>query len=139
MRCIGNCPVSCSVWNSTYWAFEVGAKYFQSGFVLNASAYHYDYDDIQINAISPQNGLTFLLNAARAEIYGGDLEFQAPVTPELTLSGGLAYTHGRYTDFPNAIFFTPRPTGGNIQSTRDASGNTMLRAPTWTANLTAEY
>jgi iron complex outermembrane receptor protein len=106
---------------------------------VNGSVFHYDYTDIQINAINLQTGLTNLYNAAAAKITGADVEFNAPVTRAFSLSGGAAYTKAEYRDFNNAILFTRRPTGGNIQSIGNASGNDMVRTPKWTANLGAHY
>ena len=121
-------------------ALEAGAKYFADGVMFNASAYSYDYDNIQISANNPVNGVTQLTNAAKAEIRGAELEVRVPVSDALTVTGGLAYTDATYTDFPNAPTFTPRPNGaGNTTATRDVSGNDMVRSPKWTANVGLTY
>jgi iron complex outermembrane receptor protein len=131
-------------------AFEVGVKHFRGGRSFNASAFHYTYDDIQIQAISLATGLTALTNAAQARIYGVEADFAWPITRELTLDGGAAYTHSEYNRFAGALLTTPRITAaqcganpnrpcGNVQAPGDASGNTMIRSPEVTANLTLSY
>src|SRR5690606_31162936 len=117
-------------------AFEIGFRSYRRGVTFNAAAFYYSYDDIQVQALQPSTGLTALTNAARAEIYGVEMESQVPLNRTLTLRGGFAYTHAQYTDFPGALLTFPRTTGcgvnpnlpcGNTQSTADASGNRMVR------------
>ncbi len=131
-------------------AFEVGFRSYRRGVTLNAAAFYYSYDDIQVQALQPSTGLTALTNAARAEIYGMDIEAQVPISNAVTLRGGLAYTHATYSDFPGALLTFPRTDPavcganpnrpcGNTQSPADASGNDMVRSPRWTANLSVDY
>jgi iron complex outermembrane receptor protein len=120
-------------------AFEVGAKYFKRGVMLNVSSFFYDYSDIQVSAINISTGLTSLYNAAAAQIYGADFDLRAPVGDHWIVTAGAAYTHSEYTDFPNAILFARKPAGGNTQTVGDASGNQMVRTPEFTANLGATY
>ncbi len=128
-------------------AYEVGAKFYRSGFSVNGSAFYYVYDDIQIQAVNLATGLTNLSNAAEAEIYGFDMDFKLPVSPNFDLAGGLAYTHGEYSRFPGALVTIPRTSPavcganphrpcGNVQTTADVSGNAMVRSPRFTATLT---
>ena len=121
-------------------AWEVGLKYFRRGFSVNTSAFYYNYDDIQIQA----SGLGTLatnavINAAKAEIYGADIEIAAPVTNSLTLRGSLAYTHGTYTDFPGALLFNPNPAGGNFQTTGSGDGKRLVRTPELSGSISANY
>ena len=95
----------------------------------NLSIYHYDYKDLQVQARAA-NGISYILqNAANAEIYGGELEVTAAVTDDLNLRGAFTYTHGEYSDFPNAQTFVPLPNGGNQVTANDVSGNNVIRAP----------
>lgn len=101
----------------------------------NFAAYYYDYTDLQVSARDPLSTGYTLQNAASAEIYGGELEFIALATDRLTFRGAIAYNHARYSSFPAAQAFLPRDGGGNITVTRDLSGNHVVRAPDFTANL----
>lgn len=121
----------------TVTAYEVGYKAGGRGLTFNASAFYYDYSNIQVQS-SVTTGILLLTNAAAAEIYGADMDFSFPVTDHLRIDGGAAYTHGRYTRFPGAPIVTPSPTG-NIQSFGDASGAPTVRTPEFTANSTITY
>jgi iron complex outermembrane receptor protein len=129
-------------------AYEVGVKHYSGGMTINAAGFLYNYSDIQVQAIQVATGLTALTNAAKARIYGAELEFNAPVGGGFGVNAGLAYTHGEYTSFPGALITTPRTTGcgvnpnrpcGNTQGPGDASGNVMVRTPELTLNLTGNY
>ncbi len=117
-------------------AWEVGVKADPLPWLrTNISAYYYDYTDLQVNARAP-GGLAFLLqNAATAEIYGAELEVTAAPTDDLQIRTAIAYTHANYKDFPDSPLFVALPQGGNLQTTTDASGNQMTRAPRFTFNL----
>ena len=104
---------------------------------INASIYRYDFKDIQIARADANSQVT--LNASSADIYGAEFNVDAAVTEALTLSAGIAYTHGEYGDFLNAPISTPRPTGGNIIVVGDATGNTIIRTPEISGNASANY
>jgi iron complex outermembrane receptor protein len=121
-------------------AYEIGAKteLFDRRLRLNASAFYYDYKDIQVQLVNGTNIL--FLNAARARIKGFDLDFAAQITSEFRIQGALAYTDGRYRNFANAPFYSPNaPFPGNTQFTGDASGNRTIQTPPFAANIGATY
>lgn len=118
-------------------AYEVGFKFAQGRNFLNAAAFHYDYSDLQVTIYQP--GAAILRNAAQARIRGFEVEGGVSVADRLNLRAGLAYTDARYSRFPSAVVFIPRPTGGNTQVEGDASGNRLMRSPEFTANATASY
>jgi iron complex outermembrane receptor protein len=125
-------------------ALEVGIKSMPTDRItVNASAYYYDYQDIQVSAyVGSGSAITQLQNAASAEIKGFDVEMTALLTDQLTLRLGGAYTDATYDEFASAIVFTPRTVaagGGNAQANADASGNTMIRTPEWTLNLGLDH
>jgi iron complex outermembrane recepter protein len=83
-----------------------------------------------------------LTNAASAKIYGAEasLEFQA--TSAFNVRAGIAYTHARYLDFPNASANIPMPLGDPkfiVAQVQDLSGKRIARAPDWTANIAGDY
>lgn len=120
-------------------AFEVGIKsdFLDRKLRINGAAYYYDYQDLQIS--SYVNGTVQFSNAAAAEIYGVDLEVTAKPFDALTLTSGFAYTHARFKSFPTAQTSTPLPTGGNLISPGDASGNKVPYTPDWTFSIGADY
>lgn len=115
-------------------AFEAGLKTAGGPFTLSAAGYYYEYKDIQLTAYA-QGGATVaqLFNAARARIYGADVEATARIASSLDVRLAAAWTHARYTEFTGAPYFTPTPNlAGNIPSVGNASGNPMIRAPNFT-------
>lgn len=138
-------------------ALETGLKseWLDNRVRLNLSAYRYRYNNIQLSQLVPttaSGGGILILNAARAKIWGLEAEFEARLTETFSLRGGAAYTHGRYSEFPNAPASFRRPydcaTGlptGPLFGTvtcptgRDASGNKLIRTPDWTFNVAANY
>ncbi|CAN5392756.1 TonB-dependent receptor [soil metagenome] len=121
-------------------AFEVGFKsdLLDRHLRLNAAAFYYTYDQIQLTII--QGAAQTLLNAAKAEVYGLDMDFEAVLGRHFSIKGGGQYVHGRYNDFPGAPISTPNPTfpfGTTIVS-GDASGNRLIRTPDWSASISAD-
>jgi iron complex outermembrane receptor protein len=135
-------------------AFEAGYKTARGRLRFDASAYLYNYKDLQVSVSQIVNNIptTFSTNAAKARIYGAEAQLQAQVTPELNVNAGIAYTHARYRDFKTAVVNGIGPTGLNISAcpnaapppatvpcTQDLSGQRLIRAPDWMINLGADY
>lgn len=121
-------------------AYEIGVKneFLDRRLRLNASAFYYDYKDIQLQL---STGLTsHTANAAAAEIKGADVEFTASVTGNLTISGGFGWLDSKYTDYANAPTYTyPGNRAPGTLVVIDATGNRTNFAPKRTANLVARY
>jgi iron complex outermembrane receptor protein len=132
-------PTDAPVAPETLNAYEIGFKntFFDQRVRFNPAFYYYDYDNMQVT--QQQGPSQLLVNAAKSKIYGFELEGEAAATNALSLRGGFAYTHARYTQFPNAPSAIPNPAGGDILTGADASGKELIRTPTWSLNLAAEY
>lgn len=125
---LGTSPVSTDP--ETIKAWEGGIKADPLPWLrTNLSIYHYDYQDLQVQARDTVGNSYILQNAANAKIWGGELELTVSPARDFNLRGAFAYTHGEYEDFPLAQTFVPRPDGGNTVSTQDVSGNRIIRAP----------
>jgi iron complex outermembrane receptor protein len=133
-------------------AYEVGYKYADRVFSIDLAGYYYDYKNLQVS--SYQDGSAQIRNAASSRIYGAEAQARYKVTSAFTLNAGGAWTHARYRKFENAPYYSycdpgttpgsplycaPASAGTLIQSTVDASGFKMQRAPDWTANAGASY
>jgi len=107
---------------------------------LNASAFYYDYSDLQMNAFL-NNTTRVTLNVKKAEIYGLDVDAEWHVNDQLYFTLAAEWLHARYTDFANAPFFTPRTAApwGLLPSIGNAKGNHITNAPDFTATLGANY
>ena len=118
-------------------SYEVGYKgRIADNVRLNVSAFWYEYKDLQVVAyLAP---LYVTQNAASARGKGVEIEGDWAVTPELTLSGGVAYLDAKYRKFPLAQSFVPNGFG-NTTVTADLTGQRLLRSPKWSGNLSANY
>ena len=118
-------------------AYEAGFKTNLLGnrVTLNGSAFYYDYKNIQVQEFV--NGGTVIANGSGAHIKGGDLDFAAKVTTDLSVHGGLEYLDDHFTSFPNAPISTPP---GNVPIiSGSAAGNELPLAPRAVIDLGAEY
>jgi iron complex outermembrane receptor protein len=122
--------------------FEFGFKSdFRVGTVpvrLNAAVYLQKYKDIQRLVLVPQpNGSSAnrTINAAAADVYGGEIELTARLTPRLTLTGGYSYNDQKYTNFTDRQF---NPSTGQFV-TLDVSDSSFSYVPKHQWNVAATY
>jgi len=120
-------------------AYEIGFKseYLDHRLRVNVASFYDKYKNLQVPEAS--EGTELVLNAASAEIYGMEADITAIPISHLTIDAGISLLHGRYTDFPNAPFYTSLPGGGNAITSINASGFEMEQAPRATLSLTANY
>lgn len=138
-------------------AFELGYKYEDRTVAIDLASFYYDYSNLQVS--SYQSGAAQIRNAAASRIYGLEAQLRYRVNSAFSLSGGISWTHARYRSFSNApyysfcdptaaatssLFCTPPAFGGLgagaiVQTTTDASGFRMQRAPDFTGNIGANY
>lgn len=82
-------------------------------------------------------GIISIVNAARARIYGADVDLEAKLSPEFRLSGGLGWTNAEYTSYPLAPI--SNPLGGAPSTMGPVTGNTLPLAAKLTLNGAATY
>ena len=115
----------------TVTAYELGFKStIADRYTLNAAYFYSDYKDIQLSVFTKlPNGRFFgdVRNAGKAVIQGLELEFAAPVTNELTLTGNAAYIDAEYKEYLT-------DDGTNV-----ASDKNFTNTPKWTATVNATY
>ena len=72
-------------------AFEVGAKtqFADRRVTLNLGGFYYSYKNQQFINISPVNAAQTLQNIAKSRIMGGEIEFTARATDQLTIRAGV--------------------------------------------------
>lgn len=142
-------------------AYELGLKtdLIDRRLRLNVAGFYYDYRDLQVSVINAS--AVSLSNAAKAEIYGAEIELTALPTDHLDLMMGLSWLHTEYKSFPGAQISEPKPApaGGNfvcgsgqtvanancpesirpILSQQNVVGNELSRAPGFTGNFSGRY
>ncbi len=80
-------------------SYEVGTKArFADGRVqLNVGAFYMDYDDLQVGRVV--NLSATIENAAKANMYGAEVELQADVTENFSVSTGISWLETEYDEF----------------------------------------
>ena len=131
--------------------FEVGYKISKPRWDLQVSGFHYDYKNLQIQTV--RENASFLESARRSEMYGFDFNGRFRLTDDLTVTGGGAYTHARYTDFRcppgagptalcGALEYVPDPVVPHLIDTltqQNVSGFQMERTPEFSGNIGLDY
>jgi iron complex outermembrane receptor protein len=112
-------------------SFEIGVKtkLFDDRLVLNAAAFHTDFENFQANFPNLIGGtvVTNLVNAGTVTSQGVEVDFTAKPTQSITLSGGVAYTDARITS--TDIVGRNWPIEGQV----------VPFTPKWKANVRADY
>ncbi|WP_254514753.1 TonB-dependent receptor [Novosphingobium sp. G106] len=116
-------------------AYEAGYKstWFDGKLTLNATYFHYDYRDIQVNVVGPNPGavggatVSYLQNAAKGKADGAEFELDAQPIEHLSLNAAVGLL---YTKF---LQFQVNNGGANL------AGNQFVRSPHLTLNAGAEY
>ncbi len=118
------------------WAFEAGLRWspWEGRVQLHAAGFYYDYDDIQLNVLSPTSiiPLPLVVNAGSANHYGGELTLTLQPVEGLRFEGSVALLDASFDDL---VAVDPNDPLGDP----DQSGNRLPKAPTVSAFLGAEY
>ncbi len=108
-------------------AFETGVKSqsLDHRLTLNASAFYYDFKDLQV---STSGVIPVIDNAAKAKVYGLDFDGLFAISDRWTISAGVVWLPQReFVDF------------GADESHDDLSGNKLSRAPEWSGTTAINY
>ena len=132
-------------------SYEVGYKgsMWDNRINVGASAYYYDYDDLQVlkQDVVEGIGLNTFVNAESAEAMGIELEAQARVTDNLLLSGTYSWNDSEYDEFltkdANACALGPLADGMSqdplCTEDLDLSGNEFPLMPEHKLSANATY
>lgn len=110
-------------------AYEGGFKssFLNDSLTFNASAFQYDYDDLQLSQVV---GLAVIItNAAAAEVRGLEFETQWQPDDYWTVSGNLSFLDATYKSFNNVDSLNPS------LGVQDVSGNPLNDSPEVSANI----
>lgn len=119
-------------------SYEVGFKTVQDRYHLSASAFVYDYSEMQAQF---WNGTASVLsNAEGADIYGLEVEGTFSLSDAFQVQGGISWIpKSEYDEFSGIAYDEPLTTSGLVFNVVDGSGDRMMKSPKFTANLTASY
>jgi iron complex outermembrane receptor protein len=81
--------------SDTVWSYEVGEKLtlLDKRMTVNASIYFEKWAGVQQTNSLSSCGYVYTANVGDAHVRGGELEIEAIVMPELTVSGNVGYSH----------------------------------------------
>ncbi|HEX7856924.1 MAG TPA: TonB-dependent receptor [Sphingobium sp.] len=116
-------------------AYEAGYKtqWFDGRLTFNATAFHYDYHDVQVNVVGPNPGavggatVSYLQNASKAHVNGAEFELTAEPINGLNLNGSVGLLDTKYDDFQV------------LNGGANLSGARFVRSPKLTLNGAASY
>ena len=128
--------------SETILSYEVGYKALFEKVRLNAAAFYYEVDDMQLVAVGGDANTTALLNANKGVGYGVEFDLDFAVTDNLLLSGGFGYNKTELKDDALSLPVGPMattkdPLDENGRAIID--GNPFQHAPKWTANVELDY
>ncbi|MBP7335287.1 TonB-dependent receptor [Niveispirillum sp.] len=125
-------------------SFEAGLKgnFFDRALQANLAAFHMKYDDLQVNQIVGVS--SSVTNAAKATVYGAELETSLRLSEALRLEWSAAYLNATFDQFKTADSSRPTTcdpgTGiGAVPCSLDLSGNTLPQSPRYTSSVGAYY
>jgi iron complex outermembrane receptor protein len=98
---------------------------------LNGAAFYYDYNNLQVTRTN--NSTSVIMNAARAKIYGVELEMTAVVARGLEIDAAGALLKTKFTSFDTED--PSRPQLGLL----NLAGNRLPNAPKYTFTYGAQY
>lgn len=144
---VGNCPaanIAPPVAPEKLTAYEAGFKseLFDRMVRFNASAFYYDYRNLQVITLVGTPIVSLLQNAAEARVKGIDAELDFAPTSNFSVNLAIEVLDAKYRDFPNAAAFAPRaaaPFGNAAFVLANARGNQLSRAPKFSASAGATW
>lgn len=122
-------------------AVEAGGKHtLARGIYLNWAGFYYWYDNLQVTI---SRGFDAVLeNAAKAKIYGAEVDLNARVTRDLNVTLSASLLSAKYSDYPDGAVYIPNPANGGygyINPATDLSGNRLQNVPKFTAAAGLSY
>jgi outer membrane receptor protein involved in Fe transport len=131
--------------------FEFGIKstWFDRQVRLNATAYRFEFSDLQVSVFDPATTSFFISNAAESRTTGVEFDAVYQATDALQLYAEFGYNDAKFVSYPGAACYTGQPVGpgecvddpasGDFGDFQDLSGERLAFAPKWSGSLGFEY
>lgn len=122
-------------------AYEVGLKseIFDNRLRVNASAFYYDYRDIQIELFDERTQTAYFANAGAAHSYGVDIDAAFALITNLTLTGSVSLLKAEFTSSTAAPCYTLGIPGGLNRLSCPLDGKALPFSPEVVVTLGADY
>ena len=121
---------------------EVGAKgTFMGGRLgLDATAYLYDYENLQLTSFDATTFTYITKNAASARVEGVEIQGRYTVGGGLSTHGFVSYNHARFLNFANAQCYAGQTAPlGCVGGVQNLTGQPMGASPESSVNLGLTY
>ena len=130
--------------------FEFGLKsqWLDGSVRLNATAYFFDYDELQLSTLDTETTQFRIQNVAAASTDGVEIEMAWAPSADLTLRGFLNLNNAKYDDFLTSCYGGQSIEAGCNQgfnpatgryTSQDVGGSRVPVAPKWSATLGFTY
>lgn len=116
------------------WNYEIGLKssWLDNRLIVNGAIFDVEWSNMQTSARTADGLYSFLTNAGKARIRGGEVDITAKPMRGITLTGAAGYSDARLTqDQSNAAVLVTASTG--------KAGDLIPNTPAWTASSSASY
>jgi iron complex outermembrane receptor protein len=123
-------------------AYEIGTKseLLDKRLRLNTSLFYYDYSNLQVQTLTPQNGVPTATYQNAATVYSTGLDLDATwiIIPDVQLRVLSEFLRSHYGSFDAFDGYT-RAAVGNATVTENVSGYTAARTPGFSGNFGGDY
>ncbi len=123
--------------------YEVGWKttFMNNRLRWNGSAFLIDWTGIPVSIYAPKiSNSTFVLNGPDARVKGVTTDLTWRATPELTVTGNLAWNDSKLTNYADTpLAFQAQPGGGPLDLTFVPLGSPLALAPHWQGGIRFRY
>lgn len=123
-------------------AWEIGTKseLFDNRLRLGVTAFHTKFDGLQGTGTQPDEVGFFLTSAGTAVTKGLEVDFTAKPTPNLLLSGGVAWVDAYFDEYPNGQCYIGQTAAeGCVDGVQDLSGGDIPNSPELKYTIQARY
>jgi outer membrane receptor protein involved in Fe transport len=128
--------------------FGIKSRWFNDSVQLNATAYFFDYDDLQVTSLDTETTQFRIQNAAAASTDGVEVELNWAPRDDLRFRGFVNYNKAEYDEFLTNCYAGQsieagcdqvlNPSTGRFVS-QDVGGTSVPIAPEWVATLGLTY
>ncbi len=142
---------------SDSWELGMKSTWLDGRVMLNAALFYSVYDNFQAEGFFDPDGLPdcppdnltcdptddpgafILINAGKVTTQGLEVDFQAQVTENLRVTGGLAYIDAKIDEYPDGPCSNGQTYRGECDISQDLAGGDLPYTPKWKGNVTAAY
>jgi len=122
--------------------FEVGYKseLFGRSMRLEVTAFHYEFDDLQVSSFDADTTRFIVRNAAQLKSTGVEASVLWQASNHLSLRSALGYSQAEYERFTGSSCYVGQTVAlGCVAGVQDLSGTAPPRAPDWSFNAGYTY